>query len=124
MKQLKVGDKLYHYYHTLIWGTIEFTEYTIVGETPKFWKVERLGEKYLCKKEDLMIRGTYRNLQKEKDNKLDKEIKRQELINEIDKKAEFITRNKREFWKNGDIEALERLITALDNVIDKGYNHE
>jgi len=120
MKQLKVGDTLYYYNSTPIWGVVECSIYKIVGETPKFWKIERLGENYLCNKGTLVIRGTYRELQSERNELLDRELKLQELISEIDEKADFIRRNKRNFCKVGNIEAFKTVISALDNVIKEG----
>ena len=36
MKKLAIGDKLYYYNITHIWGMVQYGEYKIVGETPKF----------------------------------------------------------------------------------------
>ena len=124
---MKVGDKLYHYDITRIWGNIEFSIYEIVGETPKFWKVKENDEEkeLLCDKKRLVIRGRYRVLQERRNEKLDRELKLQKLISKIDRKTDFIMRNKRELYKKGNVEAFESLITALDNAIgEEGKSNE
>jgi len=116
MKKLAIGDKLYYYNSTHIWSMVQYGEYEIVGETPKFWK---LNNGYLCNKSTLIIRGSDRKLQEKKNKKLDKELIRQQLLSDIEDKANELRKIKKEIWKNGDIKALEELLKAFDNVIKK-----
>jgi len=117
MKQLKVGDTLHYYTSTPIGGVVGHSEYKIIGETPKFWKVENSNKIFMCSKDSLKIRGEYRILQRDRDEKLDKKIRMQELIKEIDRKTEVIIKNKRDFLNNGDIEAFEKILNALNDGI-------
>jgi len=116
MKKLAIGDKLYYYNITHIWGKVQYGEYEIVGETPKFWK---LDNGYLCNKNTLIIRGSDRKLQENKNEKLDKELIRQQLLSNIEDKENTLRGIKKEIWKNGDIKALEELLKAFDDVINK-----
>jgi len=117
MKNLTIGSELYYYYITPIWGTITFTEYEIIGETPKFWRIEdSYGSLYMCDKKNLKIRGKEVYLQIERDSKLDKEMTRQKLMSDILDRIYVLEKNKRKITKEADINSLENLSIALDKV--------
>ena len=117
MKNLTIGNKVYYYYTAPIWGTITFSEYEIIGETPKFWKIkDSYGSLYMCDKKNLKIRGRGIYLQAKRDNKLDKEMTRQKLMSDILDGIYVLDRNKRKVTKEANINDLESLLIALDKL--------